>query len=561
MITLGINTGHDSGVTLLSKNEIIFAANEERFTRRKLQGGFPFHSLQFAKTLLNGELPHQIVFEGKRQFPFRSLNNPIDPNSNKLNRLLQIPGLDRLFFSNQLGVELAESLFFLLTMPGRKRASRLVGKFFDSGITINYVEHHVAHSASCTLLYNKHSGLSYSLDAFGEGYCNHVYKSNNGKLTFIKKTPGYHSPGLFYYYITRLLGFKIGQEGKVTGLAAHGNFGKTIGIFRSLIDYDKDTGMFRNYDLNYGIRAMELLKNELKCFPPEDIAAGAQKHLEDIVCKSIQNFSSKYLQPTEALFLSGGVFANVSLNRKIHELGISRDVFITPNMGDGGLSLGAALIHHPTRIEFANLYLGTDSGDFPPSLEFNWKRKNLNLETLALLLSEGRVLGVCRGKMEFGPRALGNRSILSSAANIGVNNILNDKLKRTEFMPFAPIVREEDANEYFVINQNVNRFEHMVTTCYVTNKCVSNAPAIVHIDGTARPQILKKELNPFLWELLRCYREITGIGVLINTSFNIHEEPIVRTKQEALKSASEANLDGVIFDDVFVTPKSLLDNT
>jgi carbamoyltransferase len=555
LITLGINVGHDSGVTLLSQNKIIFAANEERFTRKKFQGGFPFQSMNFAKLVLNGEVPDQIVFEGKRQFPFRSMNDPIDPYSNKMNKILQIPGFDRIFFANQLGVELSETIFFLLTMPNRKKTVSLIHKLFKNVTEFHYVEHHAAHSASCALLYNKHSGLSYSLDAFGEGYCNHVYKTNGSELTFITKTPGYHSPGLFYYYINRLLGFKFGQEGKVTGLAAHGNFSKTIDVFRSLIDFDKKSGTFRNNKLHYGISALNLLENKLKAFSPEDIAAGAQKHLESIVCSSIHYFSKKYLQPTEALFLSGGVFANVSLNRKIHELGVSRDVFITPNMGDGGLSLGAALIHHPVKIEFENLFLGTDSGELPSDFESNWEIITLNIERLALLLSEGKVLGVCQGKMEFGPRALGNRSILASAAKAGINNTLNDKLKRTEFMPFAPIVREEDANEYFVINQNLNKYENMVTTCNVTNKCVLEAPAIVHIDGTARPQILRRELNLFLWELLRVYKEITGVGVLINTSFNIHEEPIVRTKTEALKSALEANLDGVIFDKDFVTPR------
>jgi carbamoyltransferase len=548
MITLGINCGHDSGVTLLDGKNLSVAINEERFTRVKFQGGFPFNSVSHIKQFLNGIQPDKIVFEGRRQFPFRNINDPIDPSSNLINNLLLFEGITKLFFGTVRGVELSENIFYWLTLKNRFEARQIVRKEFGNP-EIKYIEHHLAHNASSALLYNRFSGLSYSLDAFGEGYCSQIYRSEQGKLSFIAKTPGLHSPGLFYYYITRLLGFKVGQEGKITGLAAHGNPNKSLKIFETLIDFDGNSGTFKNNELNYGINSVKILAEKFKYFSQEDVAAGAQIHLENIVCKSVVHFAKLLPELSEAIFLSGGVFANVSLNRKIHELELFRNVFVTPNMGDGGLSLGAALYEHPERIEFNDLYLGPEPGDLPVHLNNYWTEEKIDLIKISQLLIKNKVIGICRGKMEFGPRSLGNRSILANASNSNINEILNNKLSRTEFMPFAPIVRREDAFEYFQLTQNNDKYENMVTTCFVTNKCILEAPAIVHKDGTARPQILSREVNPFLWELLKIYKEMSGIGVLINTSFNIHEEPIVRTANEAIASANLASLDGVIVNE------------
>ena len=158
-------------------------------------------------------------------------------------------------------------------------------------------------------------------------------------------------------------------------------------------------------------------------------------------------------------------------------------------------------------------------------------------------ISSGKVIAVARGRMEFGPRALGNRSILARADDRSINQWLNNRLSRTEFMPFAPIVRDIDASEYFVLRQGIEQYENMTTTCMSTELARRTCEAVVHLDGTARPQVVSERRNPWIFRLLTEFKKATGCGVLINTSFNIHEEPIVRTANDAFASFLTAQLD------------------
>ncbi|NBO56940.1 MAG: hypothetical protein EBU84_20625 [Actinobacteria bacterium] len=223
-------------------------------------------------------------------------------------------------------------------------------------------------------------------------------------------------------------------------------------------------------------------------------------------------------------------------------------------MGDGGLGLGAALTAHDQPVDFSSLYLGDEAGSVSEHLLETAPVTSTihNFESMSDLaasdISSGKVVAVARGRMEYGPRALGNRSILARADDRSINQWLNTRLNRTEFMPFAPIVRDIDASDYFMLRQRNEQYENMTTTCLSTDLARKTCEAVVHLDGTARPQVVSERRNPWIFRLLTEFKKITGCGVLINTSFNIHEEPIVRTANDALTSFLTAQLD-VLYTD------------
>ena len=366
----------------------------------------------------------------------------------------------------------------------------------------------------------------------------------------------YHSPAYYYAYVTQLLGFKpLRHEGKITGLAAFGKSEQTKKIFETSIYYDKNKFSFVNKG-GYHLMAMTFLKKELNGFSKEDIASGIQEHTEKIVCEYISDMVEK-ICPNKPMnvFLAGGLFANVKVNQQILALKSVKDIYIFPNMGDGGLSMGAALAVGfeknilKEKITLESVYVGRKFNDSDILAELSKhdlnfrKSENISL-VVAKLLSENNVVARFNEAMEYGPRALGNRSIIYSAKDKSVNTWLNQWLKRTEFMPFAPFVRDIDFKEYFEItNENITPFKFMTITCDVTEKCKTEAPAITHIDGTARPQIIFRETNPTYYDILTEYKKLTGVGVLVNTSFNMHEEPIINTPKEAIETFKLGGLD------------------
>jgi carbamoyltransferase len=174
---------------------------------------------------------------------------------------------------------------------------------------------------------------------------------------------------------------------------------------------------------------------------------------------------------------------------------------------------------------------------------------------LARLLADNKIVAIARGEMEFGPRALCNRSILYSAKDKSVNSWLNSKLNRTEFMPFAPVIRDIDADKFFIINKYAGAYEYMTITVPCREITVKDAPAIVHVDNTARPQIISEDSNPLMYEILSKYAEITNSGILVNTSFNMHEEPIVRTNDEAIQAFLSSDLDALLLHNTLFTKR------
>jgi carbamoyltransferase len=564
VITLGFSCSHDSGVALLNDEKIVFAANEERFTRRKFESGFPILSLGAALEYVDSpEQIDQVVMDGKRQSPHGSwakYNILDDPSF--LSRIAERDSVSRFFFGTQAGLELATQLMRAITLPTR---IKWVRKTRGIGIDrpLKYVDHHTAHAASSALLFPASNGLAVTLDAIGEGYCSRSFVLRNGLLDQINRIPAYHSPGLLYLYVNRLLGFKPGQEGKVTGLAAHGRPDLVVGVLKRFLIYDQSHSSFKNVGLGYGIEALRRLQVALVGFSSEDIAAGVQRHLEDLVLAHVSNLidQTKLVKPN--IYLAGGVFANVSLNRRIADELPVGSVNVAPHMGDGGLGIGAALYVHPQKVDFTTLYLGTPIPDgvirIPPQFDDQVNSRMVSdiWNDVGQLLAQSKVVAVARGRMEYGPRALGNRSILAAVGDKKINDWLNQRLNRTEFMPFAPMVRDIDCHRYFILTQPLTSYENMTITCFATELGKKECPAVVHLDGTARPQIVTERRNPWIYKLLSRYEVLTGCGVLLNTSFNLHEEPIVNSVENSLDSFLRGGLDALVLGELLVTPKNI----
>jgi carbamoyltransferase len=500
-----------------------------------------------------------VTFDGRMQTPHPTKVNLVFTDKSALSKVAEVDFLARYLFGTSSGVAFSRSMLRLATQPFRLHYQRRIR---DIGLIseIRYAEHHQAHAASSSLLFGATDGLAITVDAFGEGICAGTWILRDGFPIRQSVVPGFHSVGMLYLYVTNLLGFKPGQEGKVTGLAGHGN-GKVVkDVLMQLINYDNRRRQFVNKGLGYGGPALRRLRSCLHGFESADIAAGVQATLEELVIRYISDAIQVNKLRDPALFLAGGVFANVSLNRRIAEELPVRSVAVAPNMGDGGLALGAALMHHDERIEFRNLYLGTELNATVATVPQNVWGKITEIAvsdlptSVSKLLAEGLIVAISRGRMEYGPRALGNRSILAPATAAGINESLNMRLKRTEFMPFAPVVRDIDADEYFAITQPLWAYENMTTTCAVRDIARRVAPAIVHVDGTARPQVLTRQRNAFIYDVLTRYKEMTGSGVLVNTSFNIHEEPIVRDAETSIRSFLTSRLDALVLENRLFRP-------
>ena len=411
------------------------------------------------------------------------------------------------------------------------------------------VEHHLAHAASAYLTSGFGDALALTLDWYGSGLSGSVSRCGPDGIERLAGFRYPHSAGLFYAQVTSALGFRAARhEGKITGLAAYGDpavLGADV-----LARFEAGGGGFRYRSAMDGSFARRLAAR----YPREHVAAAYQHALETVAC----GVASHWLRATglRDVVLAGGVAANVKLNQRIAELGGAGRVFVHPAMGDGGTGVGATLAVLLARGEAASrewetCFLGRDYAED----EMAAALRQAGLEAarpadwpaeVAALLAGGKVVARFGGAMEYGPRALGNRSVLCAATDPAVNDRLNERLGRTEFMPFAPATLGEHAAERYRL---VDRLELTARFMTVTVPCTGlfrrESPAAVHVDGTARPQLVRREDNPDLHAILEAYRLRTGIPTLINTSFNMHEEPIVCTPEDAIRAFRQGRLDAL----------------
>lgn len=561
-------SGHDTGVALTGRDgRIIAAVSEERLSRVKMDGGFPFRALETVMRM-GGVTPRDLEFVA---VPFLSRGGQITEGA----RLAATALIDPAVLGGQAALRLHRDRFqagmrtlgaygYVDEFNARVRAVRASdnrpavdgwrGFLAATGLThapLVQVDHHAAHAAGAWFASGSPDPLVITCDGVGALKSGIVALASGPRLRVIGRSFYPHSPGEFWELITVLCGFHhMKHGGKITGLAAYGNpSAPCYSVMERAIS-------LRGLSIRTALDPVRMA-GQLRGVPREDIAATAQRRLLEVVTALVARAVQKTGRRTVAL--SGGVFANVRLNQAIAELPGIDEVFVFPAMGDEGLGLGAAWWTSLTRCGAAparqpHMFWGPEYSDEDcrRALEgHQLASERLDDAGLALKtgqrLADGQVVAVCRGRLELGPRALGHRTILYQTGDASVNDWLNKRLDRTEFMPFAPVTLEEHAD---VCYEGLDRCRHtaafMTITCPCTPVMQQQSPAVVHLDGTARPQVLRREVDPFYYDTLAHYHARTGIPSLINTSFNMHEEPIVCTPDDAVRAFLRGRIDALV---------------
>ncbi|MCP4649198.1 MAG: carbamoyl transferase [PVC group bacterium] len=421
---------------------------------------------------------------------------------------------------------------------------RLKGMGIDSKVVI--IEHHMAHAYGAYSTSGFEQALVITIDGLGDSLSFTVSLGKAGKITRIFAQNAFNDITLYYSRLTETLGFTpIQDEGKVMGLAGYTDEYSCLSEAQKLLQIKE--GRFRTNNFFFSANRDKRLYERLKKRPREEVAASFQAYLEGEIEKLVRCWIKK--TNMHNICLSGGFFANIKVSQKIAAMEEVDDIYVYPHMGDGGLALGAVFAYmQPKPFKLENIFFG-------PSYSNEYIRKILqkhNVEyefvediekRVGEILSEGKIVARFCGKMEYGPRALGNRSILCSAIIPKICKELNKKLGRDMFMPFAPAILHEYRDECCV---GVRKAEYSAQFMNISFACTqyfkNTCPAVVHKDGTTRPQFVLKHNNNGFYRIIDEYRKITGVPAVINTSFNVHEEPIVCTPQEALYAFRKAKL-------------------
>ena len=569
MIILAISTGtHDMAATVLDEYRVLSAIQTERLSRVKNDGAFDKLPNTINEALRVARKTHADVdVLAVSRCCFEAVHFILSPPKKlkRFNRKLR-DFIRKLRGRDAKRVELCSMYIrgghldyrrVLDTDAVLKSLGLPAGtEFFD-------YNHHLAHALAALFFTEHQNALIYTADGGGDAVfysMRHIKDGNlitlyGGDEEILTPSP-VDSVGQAYGHMTRALGYKMNRhEGKLTGLAAYGK-PKLLPQLKThfrVTESGRIDSNFKNY------RAMRKRIFALAAtVSPEDAAASIQQLLEDLITQSVQIYLDR--TGSRHLCLAGGVFANVALNRRLAELPGVDSVFIFPAMGDEGLPVGGALdyllrrdgleVWNKQRRPLSTPLWGGDFTDEAAALFNNQAKKcGEGAEFAAKLLAEHSIVAIYDGRMEFGPRALGARSILANPAHDAINKTLNARLHRTEFMPFAPYVLESDADDVFEIT-DANRYamKFMTITCEVREKWRDKISAVVHIDGTARPQIISTDdPNHLLYaEVLQHFKRMTGLPVLVNTSFNAHEEPIIYTPQECLRALNDGRVDYVL---------------
>ncbi len=577
---------HDSAAALIKDGEIIAAAQEERFSRVKHDAAYPKHAINFVLKESNLKLNKvdYIVFFEKPFLKFERL----------LETYLAFAPKGFKSFSLSMPIWLREKLFqkkFLFDQLKQHDDD------FKDINKIKFSEHHYSHAASAFFPSPYEEAIILTLDGVGEWATTTIAVGKNNNLKMIKEIHFPHSLGLLYSAFTYYTGFKVNSgEYKVMGLAPYGTPKYKDIIIEKLMDLKED-GSFK-LDMKYFNYATGLTmtnnkfsnlfgqpvrnpnKDKLTQFHM-DIAASIQTATEEVVLRITKSLSNEY--KIKNLCLAGGVALNCVANGKIIKDKVFENVWIQPAAGDAGGSLGAALAYwhrelkKPREIfkdQMKGSYLGPKYGsDFIKTklqaLKANFKHLSRNeiISTSAKELANDKTLGWFQGRMEFGPRALGARSILADPRSEKMQKELNLKIKfRESFRPFAPSVLREDIADWFELNEDspymllvseVNKKKQIKMTkadetlfgIEKLNVKRSSIPAVTHVDYSARIQTVHKETNPRYHDLIKEFKKITNCPVLVNTSFNVRGEPIVCSIEDAFKCFMGTNLDILVIED------------
>lgn len=546
------------GVSVSVDGRVVASINEERLDRQKLSTGFPRLALSRVMEVAG------LDFRELDRVQVADRHNYFKPKSSYWegwlvdhpNRKKEIMAAISSQVSSVVGNnDLAQAAYYKLKRKVTERRPAQLATLLreDFGITapIQHLDHHFCHATSAYYTAGFPDCTIITLDGGGDGLCSRVYRVRNGVFESLNQLGSYHSIGNYYAYVTRICGFTAHKhEGKITGLAAFGEPRFREQLSRMIAF---DGGQIRNRGNAYYWSAVRKLEAMLPAvYERKDLAASMQKVLEEVVVAYCEHWVRQ--SGIGRLAVAGGVFANVRLNQMIHELGCVEEFFVHPGMGDEGLSFGAALTpeilppgHCPPVVDQVYLGPGYTATEIESALRargVKFTREDDIERRIAELLARGHVVARFDGRMEYGPRALGNRSVLYQPNDPSANDWLNHHLKRTEFMPFAPVVRDLNADRCFPgLAGAWDSARFMTITFDCTEEMRRLCPGVVHVDGTARPQIIRKQDNPSYYRILEEYEALTGLPAIVNTSFNVHDEPIVCTPDDALNGFLDGDLD------------------
>jgi carbamoyltransferase len=565
MYTLGINAAfHDSSACIIKNGKLLAAAEEERFTHVKhgkrpvpfSTYELPFHAvdycLQVAGIHLN-DVDH-IAY---------SFNPYLLLGDHANNTEISLPLQPHLSTKSKEWHSEWDPLFlsFIVNAPGQLADGyphHLQKRFAGAKADIakwHFVDHHIAHAASAFLPSPYKEAAVMVLDGRGEKATTSYYLGQGNDLKLLSQVNMPHSLGLLYEAVTTHLGFlHSSDEYKVMALASYGK-PVYLDAFRSMIElYDEGQYKIKSTDFEkvFGRRRLKSEPFGQKQF---DIAHSLQKALEETVLKLANWLYEK--THCENLCLAGGVALNCVMNAVLRDNTAFKNIWVQPAAGDAGTALGAAIWidaqqrkNTYERFEMEHAYWGPDYTDEETEQFLKWTkvpyRKLSNIaEETATILAEDKVIGWCQGRMEFGPRALGSRSILASPVNASMQQRLNEIKDREDFRPVAPVVLEEDAPEWF---ENAGYSPFMLFVYNVKEDKADKIPAVRHVDNTARIQTINRNQHALYYDLLSAFKKKTGVPVLINTSFNTRGEPIVCTPRDAIECFWTSPFDALVIN-------------
>jgi carbamoyltransferase len=553
MYILGIWDGHDSGAAIIKDNQILFAINEERLTRRKLEIIFPERSIK--ECLSYSKLtPEEIKQIAISTYDFSKTLARIFPYTKEeyylIRRRKKMPGgISSL--KKRAKYKLTEYGPSLLTerlseMCVRKSLNRLGFNNYK----VHMVDHHLCHAAAAAFCSGFDDCLVITIDGIGDALSGTISTFSGGELLRKAVISGKHSLGIFFEHVTNLMNMReLEDEGKVMALA---NYAYPIPDDENpLLEFIQINGL--RVECKYStLKMYDELKKILWRYPSEQFAYMAQRTLEVKILELVKNGLSA--TGFKRVALAGGVFSNIKVNMLIRTLPEVEGCFVFPHMGDGGLALGAGLsvnyeLNKICSYNLDDVFLGIGYSEEQiksaldaSGLGYGY-HENIE-EEAAKLISKGYIIFWFQGRMEYGPRALGHRSIIALPNSRRIRDLLNLRLKmRVWYQPFCPTMLEEDTQFYLEEYDDPNRF--MTMGFMVKDDKRDEVEGVISVDGSCRPQTIKGNESRY-GKLLRNIKRLTGRGVVLNTSFNIHGEPLVCSPQDAIDTLKRTKNDYLV---------------
>ncbi len=565
MYILGLTTLGDSAASLIKDGKLIAAVEEERFSRKKHHSGFPYKAIEFCLDYAGISLK-DVEHIGHYWKPWILRH--------KAMQALKAGFVSSAMFKARADRGVAQVSGSYLGMF--KHPQRLREHFGASDFKFHFLEHHQTHAASAFFVSPFESAAILTWDGTGEDTTTLFSQGKDNKIKVLKRIKLPHSLGQFYSAVTNYIGFDMftGDEWKVMGLAAYGKpkfydfFSEKVLTKNGSNGFHLNIKVLDHHLAKHYQFSDEIIREVGKPRLPDEeltehhwnVASSAQKVVEDTAIYLAKQI--KEMTDEENLCMAGGVAFNSVMNGRLFHETPFKNFYVQPAAGDAGCSLGAAyyvwnqILDKPREFVMSHAYWGPKFSNEEcqkaldaAGLEYETLADEILLPRLAKMISEGAIVGWFNGRMEFGPRALGARSFIADPRRADMREILNHKVKLREwFRPLAPSMLEEHGREVFGVEHHD---PFMITVLEVADGYKPKIPAVVHVDGTARPQMVSRETNPRYWNLINEFKKLTGIPMLLNTSFNV-QEPIVCTPEDAVNTFKNANFDALVLENNLV---------